>query len=333
MKHRYLSFSILSDPHPKEKAYAGIGLKRYLMKSIRFLGVGILSFAMLSGCKAGLPGNSSNTGSADGPYTIVTSFYPVYISVINVTKGIDSVKIVNMTTAQTGCLHDYQLRPQDLEMLAQADAFVINGAGMESFLDNVIAQQPNLTVIDASKGVETLTDPSGKINPHVWVSITNTMSQVRNIADGLALLDPKNALAYKTNASLYLSKLSTLRKDASEKLSSLKTRDIITFHEAFPYFAKEFDLNILAVIEREPNSTPTAKELESTIKIVKESGAKALFAEPQYSSKVAQTIADATGAKIYNLDPVVTGESDSSAIDNYVRTMEKNVATLKEALG
>jgi len=251
-----------------------------------------------------------------------------------VTKDIPSVEVINMTTAQTGCLHDYQLRPQDLETIAKADAFVINGAGMESFMEDVIAQQPGLDVIDASKGIETLKDASsGEVNPHLWVSITNTMSQVRNIADGLASQDPKNAAGYEKNASLYLSSLDTLRKNAAKDLALLKTRDIITFHEAFPYFAKEFHLNILAVIEREPNSTPTARELEATIKTVKESGAKALFAEPQYSSRIAQTIAEATGAKIYTLDPVVTGESNAGAINNYITTMEKNIATLKEALG
>lgn len=319
--------------YPDKKAHNGIGLKRRLISPALLFGICILLFALLSGCSPGFSDNRSNAGSHGETYTVVTSFYPIYISVINVTSGIDSVKVVNMTTAQTGCLHDYQLRPQDLETLSKADAFVINGAGMESFLDDVIAQQPNLTVIDASKGIETLTDSYGKANPHVWVSIANTMSQVRNIADGLSLLDPKNALSYKTNASLYLSKLDTLRKDAAQELSSLKTRDIITFHEAFPYFAKEFNLNILAVIEREPNSTPTARELEATIRIVNESGAKALFTEPQYSSKIAQTIADATGAKIYTLDPIVTGESNSGAIGSYITTMKKNIATLKEALG
>ena len=318
-----------------------------LKKSTFLIVVCTLSIIMtlLPGCQTKLPSGSSslvsrsgsNSGSPvtpkDGKFTFVTSFYPIYISVINITQGIDNVEVFNMTTAQTGCLHDYQLKPQDLKILEQADAFIINGAGMESFMDDVIKQQPRLSVIEASKGIELLKDQSGVSNPHVWVSITNTMAQVRNIADALALIDPKNAINYKKNSSLYLSKLNTLRSKTVQELSTIKTRDIVTFHEAFPYFAKEFNLNILAVIEREPNTSPTARELEGIIKIIKDSGTKALFAEPQYSSKAAQTIADATGATVYTLDPIVTGESDSSAINNYITTMEKNVATLKEALG
>ena len=329
---------MLQKNHFKATPRCGFSMKRLSIRPVLMAGICILSFAlsstMLSSCPKSSPGTSSDAVSKEKTHTIVTSFYPIYISVINVTKDIPSVEVINMTTAQTGCLHDYQLRPQDLETIAKADAFVINGAGMESFMEDVIAQQPGLDVIDASKGIETLKDASsGEVNPHLWVSITNTMSQVRNIADGLASQDPKNAAGYEKNASLYLSSLDTLRKNAAKDLALLKTRDIITFHEAFPYFAKEFHLNILAVIEREPNSTPTARELEATIKTVKESGAKALFAEPQYSSRIAQTIAEATGAKIYTLDPVVTGESNAGAINNYITTMEKNIATLKEALG
>lgn len=292
----------------------------------------IFSLSILCGCTAGTPGSSSDTASGDSTFTIVTSFYPIYISTINVTSGISSVEVINMTSAQTGCLHDYQLTPQNLETLEKADVFIINGVGMEAFLDDVIAQLPDLIVIDASAGIDTISDENGDPNPHVWVSITNTMMQVRNIADGLALQNTANAIDFKQNASLYLSKLNTLRTETKESLSSIQTRDIITFHEAFPYFAEEFDLNIIAVIEREPNTTPTAKELEETIRIINEASSKVIFVEPQYSSSVAETIANETGARIFTLDPIVTGEATSAAKDAYITTMTENVAILKEAL-
>jgi zinc transport system substrate-binding protein len=106
-------------------------------------------------------------------------------------------------------------------------------------------------------------------------------------------------------------------------------RDIITFHEAFPYFAREFNLNIAAVIDREPGSEPSAAELARTIEIIKETGAKVIFAEPQYPAKSAETIARETGVKIYILDPAATGELEPDA---YIKTMEKNMDTLREAL-
>lgn len=117
------------------------------------------------------------------------------------------------------------------------------------------------------------------------------------------------------------------------ELEGLQNKDIITFHEAFPYFAREFDLNIAAVVEREPGSEPTPKELADIIDVVRQTGIRALFAEPQYSSGAMETIADETGAVVYTLDPVVTGESVPEARDAYLDAMRRNMETLKEALG
>ena len=117
-----------------------------------------------------------------------------------------------------------------------------------------------------------------------------------------------------------------------EELDNLPNRDIITFHEAFPYFAEEFNLNIAGVIEIEPDSEPSAKEIENIINTVKEKNIKALFTEPQYSSKVAETIAVETGATVYELDPIVTGDSTPNAYDDYINKMKKNLDVLKEAL-
>lgn len=112
-------------------------------------------------------------------------------------------------------------------------------------------------------------------------------------------------------------------------IDNLPHKDIVTFHEAFPYFAKEFNLNIVGVIEREPGTAPTPSELDEIIAQVNDLQAKALFAEPQYSSTAAKTIANETGAKVYTLDPVVTGEND---LDAYIEAMKQNALTLQEAL-
>lgn len=285
-----------------------------------------ISVAVLSGCMS----NSSQTNS-DG-FTIVTSFYPMYVETINVTKDVPDVQVINMTQPQTGCLHDYQLKPQDLKTLEGADAFVVNGAGMEDFLDDVIKQEKNLKIVEASEGIDLIKDESGEDNPHVWVSISNSIIQVRNIADQLSELDPDHAAAYQSNAEVYIAKLEAEKEKMHTSLDAVSNRDIITFHEAFPYFAKEFNLNIVDVIEREPGTSPSPKELEDTIKLIKTSNVKALFAEPQYSAEAAQTIANETGAKVYSLDPGVTGEADESACDDYLNVMDSNLKSLEEAL-
>ena len=282
---------------------------------------------LLTGC------GSTNTagGGKDGSFHIVTSFYPMYVATINITQGVDGVTVTNMTKPQTGCLHDYQLMTEDMKTLEKADAFVINGAGMESFLDKVVEQQKNLKIIDASKGIELLKDDDEE-NPHVWLSVTDAILQVKNSAEQLKAADPKHADAYEKNAAAYIKKLEALKAEMHAELDTVPNKDIVTFHEAFPYFAKEFGLNIISVVEREPGTEPTPAELQATIEQVKKLPVKVLFTEPQYSPSAAETIARETGAKIYTLDPVVTGEANEQALNAYIDTMKKNMETLKTAL-
>ena len=287
----------------------------------------LLSTSLLTGCGS----NEPKVSQKDGQLHIVTSFYPMYIATANITKGVDGVQLTNMTKPQTGCLHDYQLTTDDMKTLEKADVFVANGAGMESFLDKVIKEHKNLTVVDASKDIPLLED-EGEPNPHVWLDVDNAIKQVENISQQLCDADPSHAEAYKANAAVYIGKLKELQADMNNELKDISHRDIVTFHEAFPYFAQEFNLNIIKVIEREPGTEPSPQELEDIIKDVNKLPAKVLFTEPQYSPTAAETIARETGAHIYALDPVVTGEANEQALDAYINTMKKNVLTLKEAL-
>ncbi|HOO25071.1 MAG TPA: zinc ABC transporter substrate-binding protein [Clostridiales bacterium] len=303
------------------------------MRKVKILLSMVLIVFLLAACGPQNKITPTQTHPESGEvFTIVTSFYPIYVSAINITKGIKGVNVINMTKPQTGCLHDYQMTPQDLVTLEKADVFVVNGAGMEAFLDDVIARQKNLKIIEASDGIDLLKDESGEPNPHVWVSVKNAAKQVNNIAQGLAKSNPENASSYLANASAYTARLENLGEQMHRELDMIENRDIITFHEAFPYFAQEFDLNIVAVVEREPGVAPTPTELEETIKIVKEAGVKALFAEPQYSSGAAETIAKETGTKVYTLDPGVTGNADETAYEGYINIMTENMRVLKQAL-
>ena len=289
----------------------------------------LLSTMLFAGC--GQSRQASDEKKEEGKYCIVTSFYPVYIAAANITKGVDGVEVINMTKPQTGCLHDYQLTTDDMRLLDRADAFVANGAGMEAFLDKVIREHKNMTLIDASRGIELL-ESDGEENPHVWLSITDAIKQADNIASQLAEADPQHAAAYKANGAAYIEKLKSLQTELHGELDGLPNRSIITFHEAFPYFAKEFNLDIVKVIEREPGTEPTPKELQSTIEEINRLPVKLIFTEPQYSPASAETISRETCAKIFTLDPIVTGEANEQALDAYLNTMRRNAAALKEAL-
>lgn len=278
--------------------------------------VSLLLLAGITGCTA--------PASEAADLRIVTSFYPMYISALNITSGIPGIRVVNMAGQQAGCLHDYQLQSSDMQELEAADVFVVNGAGMESFLDKVTEELPALTTVNASEGI-----PMKEENAHIWVSISGCIRQVRNIADGLKAADPKNAEAYEKNTAAYIEKLTVLQKEMHEALDSLPHRDVITMHEAFPYFAEEFHLNIVGVVNREPDSQPSAKEIAKTIDLIRGTDVTAVFVEPQYSTSAADIIASESGIPVYTLDPASTGGDDPDA---YLDAMEANLAVLKTAL-
>ncbi|MBR4382154.1 MAG: zinc ABC transporter substrate-binding protein, partial [Selenomonadaceae bacterium] len=143
------------------------------MKKIFCLALILLTCA-LTGCGSGK--------KDDGTLKIVTSFYPMYLDTINITRGVKGVEVVNLTPPQTGCLHDYQLTPEDMKTLETADIFVVNGLGMESFLDKVTEAHPDLKIINASDSPEIVPIvEDGVPNPHVWLSVTYSIQQVKNI--------------------------------------------------------------------------------------------------------------------------------------------------------
>ncbi len=294
------------------------------MKKFLSLALIILTFA-LSGC--------GSDKKDDGTLKIVTSFYPMYLDTLNITRGVAGVEVVNLTPPQTGCLHDYQLTPEDMKTLETADIFVVNGLGMESFLDKVTEARPDLKIINASDTPDIVPImEDGVPNPHVWLSITYSIAQVKNILAQLCELDPERADNYKRHALDYIDELTTLRDEMQISLTFLPNKDFVTFHEAFPYLAAEFNLNVAAVIEREPGTEPTPQELAETIDKINALPVKVIFVEPQYSSKAAETIANETGAQIFTLDPIVTGEAKPENLLDYVNRMLTNLMTLAKAL-
>jgi zinc transport system substrate-binding protein len=295
----------------------------------------LLLFAFaLAGCSLpnrDIPSNTPEaTGTTGAQITIAASFYPMYIMLMNITRDMPNIRIVNMTQPTTGCLHDYTVTTDDMKNLEGARYLVINGAGMESFLDKVVEQFPNLKTIDSSKNIPLIKGEGEEgDNPHLWVSVSNAILQVRSIEEQLSSLDPADAERFTANTNAYVKKLEALRAKMHQALDGLQKRDIVTFHEAFPYFAKEFDLNIVGVIEREPGSEPSPKELADTIALIQQAKVQALFAEPQYPAIAADSIAQETGLKVYILDPAVTGPMDADA---YLRIMDGNLEVLLEAL-
>lgn len=262
---------------------------------------------------------------------ITAIFYPLYVSLLNITDGVEGIELSLLAPPDTGCLHDYQLTTKDMKKIENSNILVANGAGMEDFIEKMLETKKDSLII-ASEGFE-LTDN----NSHVWVSPEGAIHQTQRIVEGLSHLDPSNATKYVMNGNAYLLKLQNLRNHMHSILDEYSGKKIVTFHEAFPYFASEFNLEIASVIEREPGEAPGPKELKEQISeinsIISDGNKIALFAEPQYSSSAAEIIAKETGLKVYELDPCVTGNLKSEYIkDSYITAMKKNAEVLKEAL-
>jgi zinc transport system substrate-binding protein len=259
---------------------------------------------------------------------IVTSFYPVYVAALNVTAGVEGTEVHNLASPHIGCLHDYQLTAGDARKLSDADLLIVNGAGMESFLEKIRAQYPSLKIVEACEGVPLLDG-----NPHVWVSPAGARAQVDNIARAFSDADPTNAARYTANAAAYKGQLASLEARMKSELAQLVGTPVVAQHDSFPYLARDLGLEVVGVIEEGHGHEPDAAEFARTIDLVRDKKVKFIFAEPQYSDRLAQTLARESGATVLQLDPVAQGPSEPSrARGAWLEAMEKNLSVLRGAL-
>lgn len=276
--------------------------------------------------------------------TIVASFYPVYILAANVLDGVEGVRLTTMTAPSTGCLHDYQLLTGDMRTLAGASALLINGAGMEGFLPEVQKQLPALPIVDCSQGIELIAEDThdhesesghaghaqGEYNAHIWLDPKNAVQMVENLASALAALLPEQADKIRLNGESYIARLTALDTELSAAIAPLPRKTIVTFHEAFPYFARAYGLEIAAAVALEPEEPISPRRLAQVVEAVRQAGNPPLFAEPQYDGAALDAVRTETGAPVFELDPMVTGQDTLTA---YEDTMRRNLETLCLALG
>ncbi|WP_313128264.1 metal ABC transporter substrate-binding protein [Anaerocolumna sp.] len=282
--------------------------------------------------------------------TIVTSFYPMYILAKNLTQG-TNVDVVNLTEYKTGCLHDYQLTTSDMKKLENADIFIMNGGGMESFMEDILKSYPNLPIINASEDITFLTaeehhheevetedshegetedhHEGEEYNAHVWLNMDYYLKEIKNVQEGLAKLDLENAKTYEENGTEYSSKIETLKNELETTLDDVKEKKIVIFHDSFAYLAQELGLEVIHTVNLDGETALSAGDIAEVIDEVKEHQVKVLFTEEQYSTSIAENIASETGAKVYVVDSLVTGDMDN---DSYLNGMRQNMDVLKQAL-
>lgn len=261
----------------------------------------------------------------ENEYLVVTSFYPMYVATMNVIGDCDNITLQNLSEPQTGCLHDYQLTPADMQLLSKADAFIVNGGGIESFLDDVAKQYDALSVINASKQVDLLED-----NAHAWMNVSDYKIQVQTIAEELGKLDTKDAELFMENANQYIAKLSELEAELNELKTLTDGQNIVIFHEAYEYVADELGMQVVTVMDLDEERQVSAGEVADVMSAIENQNVKVVLAEELYGKDMGDTVEKETDAKVIYLDTLVRGDYDA---DSYLVGMEQNIAKLKEAFG
>lgn len=289
---------------------------------------------------------SSCSGGAEKKKSaqIVTSFYPVYVLTLNLTDGIDGLTVANMTQSRGGCLHDYQLLPGDMRLLSTAQLFIINGAGLETFLDMITGQLPELKICDSSTGASILSGEGdahehgeGEThghdhgdNAHIWLSISNAMIQVQNISDALIEAFPEYRDQLEANTSDYLARLRQLQSDIHTLLAPYQGDPIVSFHEGFDYLMEEFGLSIAHEVKTHDGAQPSAQELAHVTKEVEAEGIQLLAIDADEPPVSAEVLARETGAVICPLSTIVSGDGDRYSYEN---AMRQNAQAIAEVMG
>ena len=288
----------------------------------------VLCALVLSLCLAGC------TDTA--PAQIAATTLPVYEFTGRLCQG-TPLEVVRLVTEEVSCLHDYSLNVRQVKAAEAAETVVISGAGLEDFLDGILAEGK---LIDASQGIDLICPEEGhehghehdhghghshENDPHIWLSPKAAMEMARNICRGLCQRYPQYTDTFQANLEPLLRELEALQAYGEAELSGLSCRDLITFHDGFAYFAQAFDLHILEAVEEESGSEASARELIHLIEEVEHHALPAVFTEKSGSVSAASVIVRETGCAQYALDMAMAGNS-------WFDAMYHNIHTIKEAL-
>lgn len=239
-------------------------------------------------------------------------------------------------------VHEYQATPANVSAIATANVLVKNGLGLEEFLDDTVKNAGNsqLKQIDASSGIQALEAISPVVNtaleaqhehkagnPHVWLDPLLAKQQVANIRDGLIAADGKNKATYQANATAYIQQLQALDKEFKQRLQQYPNCTFVTFHDAYPYLAKRYQLKQVAVVEI-PEDQLSPQDVQRAIAAVKQYKVKALFGEPGVDNKLLKSLSQDLNLTLRPLDSLEKGSTDPQ---HYFTAMKANLQTLESA--
>lgn len=260
--------------------------------------------------------------------TVVCTTYPIYLFASSLAEDVEGVAVERLDTGTTSCLHDYTLSMSDMKKIEGADVIALNGAGLEEFLEDAL-QTSDAQVIDCSEEIPLLENLShrhdeddhdhdghdhGHWDPHYWMDPANARIMAANLRGGMVLADPDHAAEYENNAVRTEKILLHVEEEARELLEQYLPQGVpglITFHDGFQYFAKAFDLPLLASIEEEAGSEASAHEIVEITELVKEYDIPVIFTEVNGSDATARAISRETGCKVAQLTMLMDGPDAS----------------------
>lgn len=273
-----------------------------------------------------------------GKLKIFTSFYPMYFITEQIAQ--DKAEIINMIPAGVEP-HDWEPTLKMMAQLQESDIFIYNGAGMETWAESVIKNMDasRTEIVEASKGIELIRgeededDDHGDYDPHVWVSPMNLKKQALNVLNALIEKDSSNEEYYRANYDKLAARLDELDNDIREAAKDFKANIIVTSHEAFGYFAKEYGLKQIPIRGISPQQEVSTKKLGEIVEICRENNIRYIFAEKFVNPNYSKTIANEIGGEVLMLNAAhgLTKEEMDSGVD-YITIMYENLENLKKAL-
>ncbi|MGN1231222.1 MAG: metal ABC transporter substrate-binding protein [Anaerotignum sp.] len=290
-------------------------------------------------------GAEPNTTENSEKLTVVTSFYPIYLLAQEVVEGAEGVELKNMAQPQTGCLHDYELTISDMKLLEGADVLIINGGGMESFLEQAMERYPQLQVVDTSQGIELLEEEEHhhheeetaeehaahaghdhEGNPHIWLSPARAVGQVEHISAALCELDGAETEIFEKNAADFRAEAEALLKQ-EVAIGIPQGEHSAVFHEGFAYFAELFHMENVFSVFADEYQMPSAKELTEAAEEVKGHGIRFFLTADDSGRIYGETLAAEVDEKIVLLDPLTTAEEENLS---YMERTEKNIEAVEK---
>ena len=255
---------------------------------------------------------------------IVATTLPIYTFTSRLCAGTD-LTVEQLITENVSCLHDYSLTVSQMEKLEGANLVVLNGAGLEEFMEDALSGVSGTIFASEETSHHSHDNYEHSSDAHIWLSPENAKAMARNICAGLCRNYPQHAPHFENNLTDLLADLDALQAYGKDKLSNLSCRELITFHDGFCAFADCFGLNILRSVEEEAGSEASAKDLIELVELVNSHQLPAIFIEANGADAAAKIISAETGANVFVLDMAISG-------DSYFDSMYRNIDTIWEAL-